>query len=247
MTSESIRVLLVEDNLGDARLLYEGLEEALPGQFQMTHVRRLSEALDYLWKEPCDVVLLDLGLPDSHGLDTLVLTRAQRLSAHRRAHGLPGRRVGPSGTEGGGQDYLVKGQTDSSCWHAPCATPSRKAATEAMIGEGIALASAGELRHSRQRLIAAHERECRNIATLLRDDVQERIHTLNDHVQEFLKEINSPSEKTRLLSDEIDGLNEKIEKQVGFLCRQLHPSTLERGSHPGLSAPSRSVWSGTGD
>ena len=40
MSSESIRVLLVEDNLGDARLLYEGLEEALPGQFQMTHVRQ---------------------------------------------------------------------------------------------------------------------------------------------------------------------------------------------------------------
>ena len=77
MSSEPIKVLLVEDNLGDARLLYEGLEEALPEQFQMTHVRRLSEALEYLWEETCDVVLLDLGLPDSHGLDTLVVTRAQ--------------------------------------------------------------------------------------------------------------------------------------------------------------------------
>ena len=43
----------------------------------MAHVRQLSEALEYLWKEPCHVVLLDLGLPDSHGIDTLVLTRAQ--------------------------------------------------------------------------------------------------------------------------------------------------------------------------
>ena len=42
MSSEPIRVLLVEDNLGDARLLYEDLEEALPGQFQMAHVRQLS-------------------------------------------------------------------------------------------------------------------------------------------------------------------------------------------------------------
>src|ERR1700694_3975560 len=77
MSSESIRVLLVEDNLGDARLLYEGMEEALPGQFQMTHVRQLSEALEYLWKETCHAVLLDLGLSDSHGIDTLVLTRTQ--------------------------------------------------------------------------------------------------------------------------------------------------------------------------
>ena len=44
MASETVRVLLVEDNLGDARLIYEGLEEALPGQFEMTHVKRLSEA-----------------------------------------------------------------------------------------------------------------------------------------------------------------------------------------------------------
>src|SRR5437763_14631179 len=77
MSSESIMVLLVEDNMGDARLLYEGMEEALPGQFQVTHVRRLSETLEFLWEDTCDVVLLDLGLPDSHGLDTLVLVRAQ--------------------------------------------------------------------------------------------------------------------------------------------------------------------------
>jgi len=49
MSSDPIKVLLVEDNLGDARLMYEDLEEALPHQFQMTHVRRLSEALEYLW------------------------------------------------------------------------------------------------------------------------------------------------------------------------------------------------------
>jgi len=77
MSSESIKVLLVEGNLGDACLLFEGLEEALPGQFQVTHVRRLSAALEYLWHETCDVVLLDLGLPDSHGLVTLDVTRAQ--------------------------------------------------------------------------------------------------------------------------------------------------------------------------
>jgi hypothetical protein len=56
MSSEAIKVLLVEDNLGDARLLYEGLEEALPGQFGITHVRRLSEAMEYLWEETCNVV-----------------------------------------------------------------------------------------------------------------------------------------------------------------------------------------------
>lgn len=77
MPAEPIKVLLVEDNLGDAQLLYESLGEAFPAAFTITHVRRLGEALEWLWEEHCDVVLLDLGLPDSHGLDTLQLTRAQ--------------------------------------------------------------------------------------------------------------------------------------------------------------------------
>jgi hypothetical protein len=60
MLAESVRVLLVEDNMGDALLIHEGLEDALPGQFHVSHVRQLSEALEYLWKEIFQVVLLDL-------------------------------------------------------------------------------------------------------------------------------------------------------------------------------------------
>ena len=51
MSSESIKVLLVEDNLGDACLMCEALKEDPSGQFQITHVRRLSEALEFLWEK----------------------------------------------------------------------------------------------------------------------------------------------------------------------------------------------------
>src|SRR5579872_6765704 len=114
MSSESINVLLVEDNLGDARLLYEGMEEALPGQFQMTHVRRLSETLEYLWEKSCNVVLLDLGLPDSHGLETLVLVRAQSPDVPIVVlTGFQDEEIGEQALQAGAQDYLVKGQADS--------------------------------------------------------------------------------------------------------------------------------------
>ena len=114
MAPETIRVLLVEDNLGDARLLYEGMEEALPGQFKMTHVKRLNEALEFLWKETCDVVLLDLGLPDSHGIDTLVLTRAQAPDVPIVVlTGFQDESLGDQALKEGAQDYLVKGQVDS--------------------------------------------------------------------------------------------------------------------------------------
>ncbi len=67
MTPVPIKVLLVEDSLGDARLLRESLAEADPPQFQVAHVQRLGKALECLGREAYDVILLDLGLPDSHG------------------------------------------------------------------------------------------------------------------------------------------------------------------------------------
>src|SRR5271166_3519355 len=174
MATETTKVLLVEDNLGDARLLYEGLEEALPQQFQMTHVRRLSEALEYLWGETCDVVLLDLGLPDSHGIDTLTVTRAQ-------APGVPivvltgfqDEAMAVEALKGGAQDYLVKGQVDSKqlgrCLRYAIV---RKATEEALLGQGVALAKVGELRRSRQRLLSAQERVRRETSAQLQGDAE---------------------------------------------------------------------------
>src|SRR5579884_2033 len=60
-----IRVLMVEDNPLDARLVFEYLEDAATGKFQLTHVGRLSEALKTLRTEKPDAILLDLTLPDA--------------------------------------------------------------------------------------------------------------------------------------------------------------------------------------
>jgi signal transduction histidine kinase len=234
MSSEPIKVLLVEDNLGDARLLYEGLAEALPEQFQMTHVRRLSEALEYLWEETCNVVLLDLGLPDSHGLDTLVVTRAQ-------APGVPivvltgfqDEALAVEALKGGAQDYLVKGQVDSKLLGRSMRYAIvRKATEEALLRQGVALARAEELQRSRQRLIAAQERVRRETSAQLHDGVQERLLILKGNLQQLLKGTSSASETTRLLSEVVDGLNQVIEQQVGVLSRQLYPSTLSQGLVP---------------
>jgi signal transduction histidine kinase len=233
MSSERIKVLLVEDNLGDAGLLYEGLEEALPGQFQTTHVRRLSEALEYLWEETCDVVLLDLGLPDSHGLDTLVVTRAQ-------APGVPivvltgfqDEALAVEALKGGAQDYLVKGQVDGKLLGRTMRYAIvRKSTEEALLREGLALARATELQRSRQRLIAAQERVRREASVQVHDGVQSDLLILNSRLQELLKPTRSAPEATRLLHEAID-VNQVIEQQVGVLCRQLYPATLSQGIVP---------------
>ena len=69
MPSQPLRVLLVEDNPGDVRLIHWMLQPA-EDPFELTCVDSLSAALDRLHGESFSVVLLDLSLPDSKGLET---------------------------------------------------------------------------------------------------------------------------------------------------------------------------------
>ena len=62
------RVLLVEDNPGDARLLREMLNDQGPGNTELTHVDTMAKAEKHLAVHTVDIVLLDLGLPDAQGL-----------------------------------------------------------------------------------------------------------------------------------------------------------------------------------
>lgn len=66
-----VNILLVEDNSAEARLLQEVLKGAILSRFNLTHVKRLGEAIASLETEHFDVVLLDLTLPDSQGLASL--------------------------------------------------------------------------------------------------------------------------------------------------------------------------------
>jgi DNA-binding NarL/FixJ family response regulator len=65
-----MKILLVEDNPGDARLLQEMLKEADAAHYELTWADLLDKALKLLGEKPFDLVLLDLGLPGSIGMDT---------------------------------------------------------------------------------------------------------------------------------------------------------------------------------
>src|SRR5262245_47588389 len=66
-----VRVLLVEDDPIDATCVRRCLRDEIPSRFDLAHSPTLQAALDRLGKADRDVVLLDLHLPDSQGLDTL--------------------------------------------------------------------------------------------------------------------------------------------------------------------------------
>jgi len=80
MTAKPIRVLLLEDNPGDARLVQVALATYAPSMFAVTCVERLAAALARLGAEPFDAMLCDLSVPDSTGM----ARHGPLLSAFRR-------------------------------------------------------------------------------------------------------------------------------------------------------------------
>ena len=115
MGKKHINTLLVEDNPADAMLVSEMLKECVGLSFRMTHAVRIDEALKILKGEKFDVVLLDLNLPDSRGLDGIEKITAQEpmvpviiLTGH------DDETLGLQAVRKHAGDYLVKGQINSN-------------------------------------------------------------------------------------------------------------------------------------
>jgi signal transduction histidine kinase len=110
---KSIRALLIEDNIGDSRLIREMLSEAKDVSFDLRCAERLQTGLEQLGQGGIDVVLLDLGLPDSQGLETLDKTYALAPEVPIVVlTGLDDDTLGVRAVNRGAQDYLKKGQVD---------------------------------------------------------------------------------------------------------------------------------------
>ena len=107
------KILLVEDNPGDARFLLETLAEIAQARFELIHRETLAQALDYLAKSSPDILLVDLGLPDAQGLDAVVLLRGA--VPHLPLVVLTvtdDESLATRALQAGAQDYLIKAHID---------------------------------------------------------------------------------------------------------------------------------------
>jgi PAS domain S-box-containing protein len=116
MDSHHIHLLLIEDNPGDVGLIREMLAEAKGMSFELEWTETLSEGIERLALSGIDVVLLDLALTDSTGLETLRRLRAASPYAPVVVvlSGLSDEEISYQAVQEGAQDYLIKGQVDSS-------------------------------------------------------------------------------------------------------------------------------------
>jgi PAS domain S-box-containing protein len=115
MTESQIKVLLIEDNPGDARLIREMLKGKNHMTFDLICVDRLKAGIEQLAQGNIDLILLDLGLPDSSGLDTFANLYAREPNLPIIVlTGLDDEKSGLEAVIMGAQDYLVKSQVSGN-------------------------------------------------------------------------------------------------------------------------------------
>lgn len=108
-----IDILIVEDNPGDLELIREMLTEPGAAGFNIESAQKLCEATTRLHGSNIDLVLLDLGLPDSSGIDTFFKLKAAAPEVPAIIlTGNTDQETGLAAVQEGAQDYLIKGEID---------------------------------------------------------------------------------------------------------------------------------------
>jgi signal transduction histidine kinase len=234
--SAAHRVLLVEDSPSDILIV----RETLP-HFDIVDVPTLRQAMDYLAIAPVDVVMLDLGLPDSQGLETLgTVTGSFPELAIVVVTGLQDADVGVAAVRQGAQDYVNKGEIA-----APLLTRALRYAMERKQAEV-------SLRRSEERLLHANatlEQRVRERTEQLRSVAIELTHSeeserrrlaqvLHDHLQQLLvaaklnislSQQDAQGETAQLLASANDLLGQSLDACRSLTVELSPPVLYDRG------------------
>lgn len=109
-----IKILVIEDNLADAQLIEEMILLKEKTQWKLQHAATFKDGLRIFNENHFDIILLDLFLPDSHGLETLAQLHAHKLKIPIIVFtGMDDEKTGIEALRQGAQDYLVKGQMNA--------------------------------------------------------------------------------------------------------------------------------------
>jgi len=115
MSEQHVAVLLIEDNRAQAQFIREVLRDVKEAQFHIEHKGLLAAGLKRIAQGGIDIVLLDLGLPDSDGLSTLSSVRGRAPDVPVVVlTGMDDGEMALTAVREGAQDYVVKGQEDGA-------------------------------------------------------------------------------------------------------------------------------------
>lgn len=116
MDNAPIKVLLIEDNPGDAVLVEHMLAQVSAPALEVSWASNLTSGIELLNERTADLVLLDLGLPESIGLDTVknLYSKVSPTPAVVVMSALADERIALQAVQCGAQDYLVKREVNSA-------------------------------------------------------------------------------------------------------------------------------------
>lgn len=157
-SARSIRILLVEDDAGDARLIEEMLREYIDPEAELVHAGTLRDAITRIVGDSFDAIVLDLGLPDSQGSGTLI--RVLELAPEAAVvvlTGLDDVELGEKLLHAGAQDYLVKGEVDGRGLQKSIRFAVERVRVSVALREAKNLAEAASDAKSRFMAVMSHE------------------------------------------------------------------------------------------
>lgn len=204
-----ITALLIEDNRGDARLIREVLLRAEEVRFTLAHAETLQDGLSQLKAEAFDVILLDLSLPDSYGLDTV--TRIHNAADQLAIVVLTGdsdHSLGMEAVKAGAQDYLVKGETD-----ARLLVRSVRYAIERK-----------RYQYEAREYAALQERQ--RLARELHDSVSQTLFTASAMAESAVRQFNTRPERAHDLIKQVHALSVEALAEMRVLLLELRPDSL---------------------
>lgn len=225
MLSKTIDILLVEDNPGDVGLLRHSLEQVRRLKYRLVHVADLKGMAVRLGKQVFDVMLLDLSLPDSTGLETIAEARAAAPNIPIIVFtGVDDEAVGVQAVGFGAQDYVVKGEVDG--WQLARAiryaiernriqTELRKAYEEM---DRRVQERTEQLRIAASELSTTEQRERKRVAQFL-----------HDHFQQVLvgAKMNAESLRDRLRSKTLQPVAQRLCNLLGGLIEESRTLTSD--------------------
>jgi len=253
---ETIRVLQVEDNPGDARLLCERLLSASGARFEVETLDRLAGAAQRLRHPGIDVVLLDLTLPDSQGMETITRLHTDAPDVPIVAlSGIDDQRIIQEAVKLGAEDYLVKGafSTDILRRTILYAIDRRRLREDLARARDVALESA----RVRSEFLANMSHEIRTplngvvgmtrllIDTLVSADQREMLEIACMSADTLLKIVNDILDFSKISSgkvvlEEADfDLAGAVESVVQIFSEEARGKGLQLDSFIGLDVPAR--------
>lgn len=220
--SEPVRVLLIEDNPGDATLIKEYLKEVRNSDFSVETAGKLQDGINILANHDIDTVLLDLNLPDSRGLETFekIIAIAPKVPSIVLT-GLDDEGTALKAVQKGAQDYLVKDKVDGELLARSIRYAIERKKSEEEHEKLI------EQRVRSSAIIEAQENERRRISRELHDGLGQLLSAakLNFGMIDFVN--NQDKSKKDEVLKQIDSIISKAIVEARRIAHDLRPTTLD--------------------